>query len=440
MASVEEKVMLRKTVQREYLLGLYAIATGHPVNMNDFVEVKLEFESAPSKMDAHGNSVWTVQVLKKDLSREEFDINLQQYSIMTSLMRTAGAEKQPHLEDMITYLVRRHAHIQKVMNHNDPVFVEPIEDYYKQSGRPGTYGVNIHYRPLTNLNGPVRKELFQVPKVDYDKIVELDNMPHIDKKGELLPPIHRYPKTGDPVKKPFRQDPRFQIKCKPEIKQIPGLLKSKGLRDAQINRHPGTEIKTMAFQCPCPKGYFCTSIRAIFLDGQDLLHWGSVISKVVVGDPELICVGVPLAGYILYGVPIESSRRVNWDDSQSRKLMMYGDTEDITVFYDDPRDSKDKIYFPMLYDRMMDLENQIDAAVEAIVAAGVPSHATDKFISGACHSGKHNYGASRKVIDLIDKNEDGARIAVACLHLYGMCPACYTNANPAFSLLSPDLF
>jgi len=431
MATLEERVELRKTVQREYLLGLYSIATGHPVNMNDFADIKLEFESTPSKVDRFGNELWTVQVSKVSGTHEEFDINLQQYSIMTSLMKqVVGGEKQDRLEEMIDYLCRTYAHIKGLMDYNLPVFVEPmavIDGGKKNPKMKHTYQVNIHYR--ADDGGPVRTQPFQVNEHHYLKILEMADM-----KKEF-----GQPHSANAPQDPYKLDPRFRIQCNPEIKQIPHMLPNKGLQGRSINPSPSTEVGTWAFECPCPRGYFCPIIMRIFADGMDILHWGPKIPRVRNNKSVLFCIAVPILDYFLFTVPVEASIRVDWNDNETSKFMAYGLTEEETLFYDDPRTQKDKMEFTMLRERIIDINRFIDDAVSTGLSANLVPSMGDKFISAACTSGKHTYGTNQKVMKFMDSRADSARIAIACFTLYGVCPICYINANPAFSLLPSSL-
>jgi hypothetical protein len=137
-------------------------------------------------------------------------------------------------------------------------------------------------------------------------------------------------------------------------------------------------------------------------------------------------------------VPVEASIRVDWDDNKVSKFMTYGITEDVTTFYEDPRHKADRIEFMMLRERIFDINRHIEDAQQASLLAGMLPMG-DKFISASCNSGRHTYGASQKVMKFMESRIDAGTIAIACFDLYHMCPVCYTNANPAFSLLPDNL-
>jgi hypothetical protein len=215
---------------------------------------------------------------------------------------------------------------------------------------------------------------------------------------------------------------------------------SKGLRDVMPD-HGGLKAKTtmLAFQCPCPKSFFCPSVKDIFTKGQDILHWGSQARRPKLNQPVIFFVAVPVVDYILYAVPIEASIKTDWDDVEVKKYMTYGLNEDVTTFFDDPLDVGGHLEFFMLRDQIMNVSMHVQSILEAHVGNDVHKM-TEKFVNGMCISPHHNYGTNRKVLEFMRFRPDAARVAVACFELYGICPSCYQNANPAFSLLDDNLF
>lgn len=235
-------------------------------------------------------------------------------------------------------------------------------------------------------------------------------------------------------------DPRFRIKCDPKITELPALLMSNGLRDVLPN-HPGLKAKTtmLAFECPCPKGFFCPSIKDFFVKGQDILHWGSKVQKPKLNQPVIFFIAVPVVDYILYSVPVEASIKTDWDDNQVKKYMTYGINEDVTTFFDDPLDIGGHLEFFMLRDQITNVSMYIQSVMEEKLGTNAEKM-TEKLINAVCTNKHHTYGTNRKVMEFMNSRPDAARVAVACFELYSMCPCCYINANPAFSLLDDNLF
>lgn len=236
-------------------------------------------------------------------------------------------------------------------------------------------------------------------------------------------------------------DKRFKIKCDPELKDLPNLLLSNELSEIKF---VGAKLtaKTFAFDCPCGRGYFCESILKIFSKGEDLRHWGKRITRAAINAPVPFYLGVPVVGYVLYSVPIEATVRLDWNDKELKKFMTYGITEDVTIFYDDPmvkmHHVNHKVEFYMLQDQITSITEFVENATKNGIARGVPLLG-DGPVAKACAGKKHTYGTNQKFLEFMKSHPDSLRVAAACFALYSLCPICYVNANPAFSLL-PDLF
>lgn len=223
-------------------------------------------------------------------------------------------------------------------------------------------------------------------------------------------------------------DPRFTIKCDPKLMEIPAIMINRDLQEVVNYRTPSSEMKMLALQCSCPKRYFCPSVGEIYSKGTDLSFWAQKAPTPKRDKSVTFCVAIPICGYILFGVPVEASVRTTWDDKEVRKLMTYGVSPDETHFYDDPRwPPSKKTEFTMLHDQILIVESFIDSS-------------RLKKLPDTCNSGKHTYGVNKNFIDFMANESSADRIASACFHLYGMCPICYKNANPVFSLLDQDLF
>lgn len=235
-------------------------------------------------------------------------------------------------------------------------------------------------------------------------------------------------------------DPRFQMKCDPELKDLPDLLLSNDLNDMRFSSKLAS--KTYAFYCPCGRGYFCNSIRKIFFAGTDILHWKKKIGIPTLNSTIGFCIGVPIADYVLYSVPVETSIRIDWNDNKVVKFMTYGLTEDVTLFYDDPimkmHHVSHKVEFHMLQERIEEVNQFVERAKDTGIVRGIPLMGDGPLVN-ACGGKKHTYGTNQKFLEFMKSHPDSVRIAAACFSMYSMCPICYRNANPAFSLL-PDLF
>ena len=416
----------------EYLLGLVRSRSGISLHPDTILAVQVE-------KDTYGGNV-VIFKMKNGRPSQTLQLSNQELEMMSKIgalnISLPGSSDwglpamhpnrgivhvpEDRLDLATRFLEQRSTKIETIANKEDVtgIYYQTFSD--TKQGNPVWRVIVEHVNAKGFPNRTGSKTTIYLAESDYARLVSISGGPDMVQSGTARP-IHK-------------------TKCSVVAEKIPRMTATKHYDPLTVKSM--LVESTFAMKCKCELGFFCPNILISVNKGIDFQSWLNQTDKPNKSGPSHFWLAVPVYNSILYSFRVRRSIMEDWNGNRLERLMAWGISEDETFFFEVPDLShEDGAKYLTI---MRDMRAYIDRIYDIVSSEVWALNIAQMIVSNAmvpCKAKSHNYGTNKKIHDAMHasrKDDDFQKAFTISMELYEMCNFCYTNANPAFSLI-PDL-
>lgn len=330
------------------------------------------------------------------------------------MARVIQIQVNPKIDDATLFLSSKYAQIRKWAEKHDVVEIishELINPLGASPLKVTLYGVEKDDPNVTNI----KNSTFTIAREHFEFVQKITNTPNVQGLLNRL------------------DDPRSK-------KVIPMAYAKHELsfEEYDATTIPRTKRQTWkaapmyGYSCNCDLSFLCPKVTNIIKSGDR--WWLSPKKK---KNDDGFYLFIPVFGHVLYSFFVEPRKITDWAGVERPKLIVYGPSDDETIFYDAPPVTDTS--------KCSLLSDQIDSISQlANILADKWRHPLVEFAAHrsniSCFSKDHKYGTNVKFQRFLTEEINSYAVSALTLELYQMCYICYRANVPAFYLIRNDLF